>query len=98
MTNGTHTHNIILPHSHFINKRKKSSVRFVRVLWPFQLHLQTFHANLKTVHRLDGCVCGRWIVVADKAWKTTVHNIQEFIRYIYGEMPNSPVRLPKHLL
>lgn len=32
----------------------KRSVRTVGIFGPFELHLQSFHANLEAVHRLDG--------------------------------------------
>lgn len=43
------------------------SVRFAVVLGALQLHLQPLHADLEAVHRLDGCLCRHWIVIADEA-------------------------------
>lgn len=43
------------------------SVWFAVVLGALQLHLQPLHADLEAVHRLDGCLCRHWIVIADKA-------------------------------
>ena len=36
-------------------------------LAPLQLHLETLHADLEAVHRLDGALGGRGVVVAHKA-------------------------------
>lgn len=43
------------------------SVWFAVVLGALQLHLQPLHADLEAVHRLDGCLCRHWIVIADEA-------------------------------
>lgn len=43
------------------------SVRFAVVLGALQLHLQPLHSDLEAVHRLDGCLCRHWIVIADEA-------------------------------
>lgn len=38
------------------------SVRTVGVFGPFELHLQSFHANLEAVHRLDRRLSAGWVV------------------------------------
>lgn len=45
---------------------QKRLVGSVRVLRPLQLDLQTLHADLETVHRLDGCLRARRVVEGDE--------------------------------
>lgn len=40
----------------------------VGVLWPLQLHLEPFHADLEAVHWLDGSLGTTWVVEAHKPW------------------------------
>ena len=42
----------------------------VGVLGTLQLHLEPLHADLKPVHRLDGCLCAGRVVETHKAWKS----------------------------
>lgn len=43
-------------------------VRLGGILGPFQLNLQSLHANLETVHRLDRCLRARRIVIRHETW------------------------------
>lgn len=42
----------------------------VGIFGPFQLHFQSFHANLKSIHGLDGSLSTGRVVKAYKTWKT----------------------------
>ena len=43
-----------------------SPVRFIGILWSFQLHLEALGANLEAIHRLDCALCRQSVVVAHK--------------------------------
>jgi len=43
-----------------------SLIRFVNVFWSLQLHLKSFHANLKSIHRLYSRMSARRIVKTHK--------------------------------
>ena len=43
------------------------SVRSVGVLWPLELHLQSLHAYLESVHGLDSRLSAGWVIKAHKA-------------------------------
>lgn len=53
----------------------RGSVGAAGVLWPFELHFQTLHANLEAVHGLDGCLGTARVIEAHKACRAPNANM-----------------------
>lgn len=50
-----------------MGQKESMLVRFVDILRPLKLHLKSLHADLKSIHRLNGSVCAGWVIKADEA-------------------------------
>lgn len=42
-------------------------IRAVGILWPFELHFESLHADLEAIHGLDGSLGTGWVIEAHKA-------------------------------
>lgn len=48
--------------------RGRGLIWAVGILWPLQLHLESFHADLEAVHGLDSSLGTTWVIKAHKPW------------------------------
>lgn len=54
--------------SHSSSRGEGRSVWLAVILRALELYFQSLHANLKSIHWLDGSLCRDWIVVTYKTW------------------------------
>lgn len=52
----------------------------VGVFWPLQLHLESFHADLETVHGLDSSLGTTWVIKAHKPCEKGKEKARDVIR------------------